>query len=120
MDSIVPAGIRREPGERRALLERDFTVDRVAPVVAFLAHESCDFSGQVIGAAGQHVSRIYIAQTAGTRFESTPSPEQVGYTLPEIWDERGATAMGLVSAGARGSGTPASEVPASARRNQTA
>ncbi|MGK0741931.1 SDR family NAD(P)-dependent oxidoreductase [Leucobacter sp. Z1108] len=80
--------------ERRALLERDFTVDRVAPVVAFLAHESCDFSGQVIGAAGQHVSRMYIAQTAGTRFESRPSPEQVGYTLPEIWDERGRLPWG--------------------------
>lgn len=106
--------------ERRALLERDFTVDRVAPVVALLAHESCDFSGQVLGAAGEHVSRMYIAQTVGVRFESTPSPEDVGSALPEIWDESGAAAMGLVSAGARGSGTPVSEVPASARRKNPA
>lgn len=101
--------------ERRALLEQEFTVAKVAPVIAILSHESCDFSGQIIGAAGGHVSRMFMAQTEGVRFAGGFAMEDVRDALPAIWDETGAEAMGLVSAGTRGSGTPVSEVPPSAQ-----
>lgn len=101
--------------ERRLVLERDFGTDRVAPVVVMLAHSSCDFTGQVIGAAGGHVSRMYIAQTPGVRFDGPMTPEEIFGALPQIWDEEGADAMGLVTPGDRGAGTPDSEVPRSAR-----
>lgn len=101
--------------ERREMLEREFGTERVAPVVVMLAHESCDFTGQVLGAAGGHVSRMYIAQTPGVHFDAPMTPEAVFEALPQIWDEAGAQAMGLVVPGVRGGGTPAAEVPESAR-----
>ena len=101
--------------ERRRVLEEEFTTDRVAPVLVALCEESCPFTGEVIGAAGGHVSRIYVAQTAGTHLSAASTPEDVLAALPEIWDETGARAMGLVVPGARGSGTPVTEVPPEAR-----
>jgi NAD(P)-dependent dehydrogenase (short-subunit alcohol dehydrogenase family) len=101
--------------ERRAVLEEDFTTEMVAPVVVALAHESVPFTGEVIGAAGGHVSRMYMAQTKGTRMERGFSPEDVWSRLPEIWAQHDAVAMGLVVPGVRGSGTPVTEVPPEAR-----
>jgi len=101
--------------ERRAMLERDFTTALVAPVVVALAHRSCPFTGEVIGAAGGHVSRMYIAQTRGTHVADGFTPEEFIERLPEIWAQDDAIAMGLVTPGVRGSGTPVTEVPPEAR-----
>lgn len=49
-------------GER---LKRDFTPDKVAPVVGFLAHKDCKFSGQFFSAGGGYVYRLTFAE-AGT------------------------------------------------------
>jgi NAD(P)-dependent dehydrogenase (short-subunit alcohol dehydrogenase family) len=37
----------------------------VSPAVAFLAHESCPFTGECIESMGGHVSRMYLARTPG-------------------------------------------------------
>jgi NAD(P)-dependent dehydrogenase (short-subunit alcohol dehydrogenase family) len=37
----------------------------VAPAVAFLAHESCPFTGECLESIGGHVRRVYLARTAG-------------------------------------------------------
>jgi NAD(P)-dependent dehydrogenase (short-subunit alcohol dehydrogenase family) len=37
----------------------------VAPVVAYLAHESCPVSGECVEAVGGEVRRVYLAQTPG-------------------------------------------------------
>ena len=37
----------------------------VAPAVAYLAHESCPFSGECIESMGGHLSRLYLARTPG-------------------------------------------------------
>jgi ketosteroid isomerase-like protein len=103
--------------ERRMVLEKDFGTDLVAPVVVALAHVSCPFTGEVIGAAGGHVSRMFVAQTRGTNLDKGFTPEDFIAHLPEIWDEEGAGAMGLVVPGIRGSGTPVTEVPPEARRS---
>jgi NAD(P)-dependent dehydrogenase (short-subunit alcohol dehydrogenase family) len=97
--------------ERRKLLEDSFQASRVAPVVVALAHRSVPFTGEVIGAAGGHVSRIYVAQTRGLQLDATASPETVMESFPMIWDETESAPMGLVRAGARGSGTPVTENP---------
>ncbi len=101
--------------ERRKTLEQDFTTKMVAPVVVALAHESVPFTGEVIGAAGGHISRMYIAQTQGTDLEEGFTPEDVLEHLPEIWAQDDAIAMGLVVPGVRGSGTPVTEVPPEAQ-----
>jgi NAD(P)-dependent dehydrogenase (short-subunit alcohol dehydrogenase family) len=37
----------------------------VSPAVAFLAHETCPFTGECIESMGGHVSRMYLARTPG-------------------------------------------------------
>jgi len=37
----------------------------VSPAVAFLAHESCPFTGECLESMGGHVSRMYLARTPG-------------------------------------------------------
>jgi NAD(P)-dependent dehydrogenase (short-subunit alcohol dehydrogenase family) len=101
--------------ERRKTLEEDFTTDMVAPVVVALAHASVPCTGEVFGAAGGLVSRMYIAQTKGAQMERGFTPEDVWARLPEIWAQDDAVAMGLVVAGVRGSGTPVTQVPPEAQ-----
>jgi NAD(P)-dependent dehydrogenase (short-subunit alcohol dehydrogenase family) len=105
--------------ERRKVLEEQFTTAMVAPVIVALAHESCPFTGEVIGAAGGHISRMYIAQTRGTQVEEGFTAEDFIERLPEVWAQDEAVAMGLVVPGVRGSGTPVTEVPPEARPRDT-
>ncbi|MEV5302659.1 MULTISPECIES: SDR family NAD(P)-dependent oxidoreductase [Amycolatopsis methanolica group] len=102
--------------QRRAELERDFRTEQVAPVLLLLAHPSCDFTGEVIAAAGRQVSRFFLGQTTGARLGAEPTPEDVAVALPEVWDETGYVPVGLVTPGQRARNTPRAEVPASARR----
>lgn len=97
--------------QRKEVLERDFLPDRVAPVVAMLAAESCPFTGEVIAAGGGQVSRLFMSQTPGHYFSGVPDADEVLEQLPAIWDESESYAMGLVTPGVRASGTPRAEVP---------
>lgn len=102
--------------ELRAVLAADFRPEQVAPVIVALVHESCPFTEEVIGAAGRHVSRMYVAQTTGAQVSDELTPEEVIERLPDVWDESGAQAMGLVNPGERGSGTPVTVMPPEAVR----
>lgn len=64
------------------------TVDQVAPVVAWLAHESCDVSGEILRAAGGRIARTFFAETPGWWSEQ-PTPEDVADHLEEIMAEGG-------------------------------
>lgn len=52
------------PGERE-WMTRHFPPRLVTPAVLWLAHERCHVNGEVIGAAGGRVARIFIAETRG-------------------------------------------------------
>jgi len=68
----------------------------VAPVAAFLAHESCPVTGDTITGVGGLVNRVYIAETGG--FSETPlSPETVAARWHEVIAD---TADNAVSAAA--------------------
>jgi len=67
---------------------------RVAPMVAFLAHEDCPVSGEIYAAGGGRFARIFIASTEGY-IHSTPDPtiediaehwrainDETGYSIP--------------------------------------
>lgn len=63
----------------------------VSPAVAFLAHESCPFTGECIESMGGHVSRLYLARTSG--FETRAMTIE---TMAERWEEAFAgTAEGI-------------------------
>ncbi|MFC7387533.1 SDR family oxidoreductase [Sphaerisporangium rhizosphaerae] len=50
-----------------AEFERRFTADRVSPLVAFLAHESCPTSGEVFSVGAGRVARVFVAEGPGWR-----------------------------------------------------
>lgn len=62
----------------------------VAPLVAYLCHESCPASGEIYVAGGRRFSRIFIAATNGyVQAEGEPTPEDVAANWSAINDEAG-------------------------------
>jgi uncharacterized protein YfaT (DUF1175 family) len=65
--------------------------EQVAPMVAFLAHEACDVSGEIYLAGGGRFARIFIAVTQGylgPRSE-LPTIEDIADNWASINDESG-------------------------------
>ncbi len=62
----------------------------VAPMVAFLAHESCPVSGEIYAAGAGRFARIFIASTEGfVHSASDPTIEDVAEHWEQINDETG-------------------------------
>ena len=68
------------------------SVERIAPVVAYLAHPTCTLSGRVLHAAGGRVARAEPVLSRGWGSE-TLSAEDVADHLAEIDDLTGALAL---------------------------
>ncbi|MES2490171.1 MAG: SDR family NAD(P)-dependent oxidoreductase [Pseudomonadota bacterium] len=58
----------------------------VAPVVGWLAHESCSVTGEILSSMAGRVSKIYIAETPGV-YQPSWSVEQVGEQINAIGDQ---------------------------------
>lgn len=54
----------------------------VSPAVAFLAHETCPFTGECLESMGGHVDRMYLARTPGFT-----APGMTIETIAERWQE---------------------------------
>ncbi|MFI0354946.1 SDR family NAD(P)-dependent oxidoreductase [Actinomadura sp. 9N407] len=61
----------------------------VAPVGAYLAHNECSLTGEVLNAAGGYVSRMVMVNTAGIH-DPKLTPETVAERLEEITDTTNA------------------------------
>ncbi|WP_067125775.1 SDR family oxidoreductase [Microtetraspora malaysiensis] len=59
-----------------AEFEAKFTPERISPLVAYLAHESCETSGEVFSVGGGRVARIFVAEGPGWRDDAI-TPEAV-------------------------------------------
>jgi NAD(P)-dependent dehydrogenase (short-subunit alcohol dehydrogenase family) len=101
--------------ERRAVMQEQFTTDLVAPVVLALSHDSLQVTGEIFGAAGGHVSRMFMAQTEGIQVKEGFTATEFFERLPEIWREAGSKPMGLVDPSERQQGTPVTVVPPQAQ-----
>lgn len=55
----------------------------VAPVVAWLSHESCSVTGEILSSMAGRVSRMYIAESPGV-YQPSWSVEQVGEKIESI------------------------------------
>lgn len=62
----------------------------VSPVVAFLAHEECTVTGEVVSCGGGRVARVYVGVTPGW-FDPALSPETVRDRWDQIHDGAGST-----------------------------
>jgi NAD(P)-dependent dehydrogenase (short-subunit alcohol dehydrogenase family) len=66
-------------------LHERMSPDRVAPMVAYLCHESCTLSGEILFAAAGRYARDLIVETAG--YENRDATvEDIAAHLPEVMD----------------------------------
>jgi NAD(P)-dependent dehydrogenase (short-subunit alcohol dehydrogenase family) len=95
----------------------------VAPVVAWLAHERCSISGEMLVSIGGRVARAFVGETPG-RFQQDWSIEDVDRHIDEIRDAREPWILPVVPHGhsdhiarsfAMGSAAPEATQPAAER-----
>lgn len=82
---IVPAAVTRMADGLDTSAYPPMGPELVAPVVGWLAHESCSISGEILTAIAGRVARVLIAETAGV-YRSEWSVEQVGEQISAIRD----------------------------------
>jgi NAD(P)-dependent dehydrogenase (short-subunit alcohol dehydrogenase family) len=87
---IAPAAMTRMAGPADDDAAKRMSPDLVAPMAAFLAHESCPVSGEIYAAGAGRFARIFIASTEGY-LHPGPSPriEDVAGNWAAINDESG-------------------------------
>lgn len=91
VNSIATSGFT--PGFQKAIKSEEIqamakvymSAADVAPAVAWLAHESCQISGEALSASGKFVSRIFLAETQG--FIGGADNVWVLETIRDHWEE---------------------------------
>jgi hypothetical protein len=63
--------------------------EEVAPMAAYLAHERCPVSGEILAAGGGRFARLFIGSTEGWVAGPSPTVEEVAEHWSEVVDERG-------------------------------
>jgi NAD(P)-dependent dehydrogenase (short-subunit alcohol dehydrogenase family) len=90
---IAPAAMTRMgvvPSDEPPPERPEMSPDLVAPMVAFLAHESCPVSGEIFAAGAGRFARVFIASTDGyVQLDPPPTIEDVATHWDEINDETG-------------------------------
>jgi NAD(P)-dependent dehydrogenase (short-subunit alcohol dehydrogenase family) len=91
VNAIAPAAwTRMAGGPADAEIEAQMPPDLVAPMAAFLAHESCPVSGEIYEAGAGRFARIFIASTPGYVHEARdPTIDDVARNWDAINDEAG-------------------------------
>jgi NAD(P)-dependent dehydrogenase (short-subunit alcohol dehydrogenase family) len=74
------------PDEVRQTMARTSPAALVSPVVAYLAHESCAFTGEVLFAGAGRVSRIVLAETRGI-VDADLTVESVAAGIERVMDD---------------------------------
>ncbi|MGV9802160.1 SDR family NAD(P)-dependent oxidoreductase [Mycobacterium sp. NPDC003449] len=87
---IAPVSISRLTEGLMSEAMSRLSPEQVAPVVAYLAHESCRLSGRVLSAYGGQVKSVFIAETRGFSAEDL-TVEDVAANLDRILDQTGFT-----------------------------
>jgi NAD(P)-dependent dehydrogenase (short-subunit alcohol dehydrogenase family) len=93
----VLAYVYDQPAEnfRNDAFREQFKPEFVSPAVAFLAHESCQLTGEVLVSGGLQVLRLALIETTGITTSETITPEDIAGNLGALMDTTGATVMGL-------------------------
>ncbi|MER5915179.1 SDR family NAD(P)-dependent oxidoreductase [Streptomyces sp. NPDC001982] len=104
MTASGPAGARFAGNEM-------LSPDRVAVLVALLAHESCPMTGEMFMASGARVSRLFLGQTPGVALGEDPTPETLLASWPAVVSTDGFTVPqprreGVITAAAAGEAKP--------------
>jgi NAD(P)-dependent dehydrogenase (short-subunit alcohol dehydrogenase family) len=83
---IAPVALSRmTEGLIPADLAKVFLPEAIAPVVAYLAHEDCVLSGEVLSAGGGRVGRVFVGETNGITMAGL-SVEDVAANIAQVID----------------------------------
>jgi NAD(P)-dependent dehydrogenase (short-subunit alcohol dehydrogenase family) len=85
-NAIVPGAVTRMAEGLDTSAYPPMGSDLVAPVVGWLAHETCSVTGELFVAIAGRIARAFIAETPGV-YRPTWSIEDVGEHLDEIRDD---------------------------------
>jgi NAD(P)-dependent dehydrogenase (short-subunit alcohol dehydrogenase family) len=86
---IVPAAVTRMAEGIDTTAYPPMGAELVAPAVAYLAHESCSITGEMIIALAGRLARAFVAETPGV-YRPSWSIEEVGEQLDAIRDDTAA------------------------------
>ncbi|WP_319434448.1 SDR family NAD(P)-dependent oxidoreductase [Mycobacterium sp. RTGN5] len=82
---IVPAAVTRMAEGIDTSAYPPMGADLVAPVVGWLAHESCSVTGEILTAIAGRVARVAVVESAGV-YQPEWTVDQVGARIEEIRD----------------------------------
>jgi NAD(P)-dependent dehydrogenase (short-subunit alcohol dehydrogenase family) len=91
---IVPSAVTRMAEGLDTSQYPPMEPELVAPTVAWLAHENCSVSGEMIAAIGGRVARCFIAETPGV-YQPSWTIEDVDRRMGEVRDKREVLDFGL-------------------------
>jgi NAD(P)-dependent dehydrogenase (short-subunit alcohol dehydrogenase family) len=74
---VAPNAYTRMAGDANPALEAAMPPEAIAPMVAYLAHESCPVTGEIYAAGGGRFARVFIAQAEGYRTSNDATIEDV-------------------------------------------
>ncbi|MGA0270126.1 MAG: SDR family NAD(P)-dependent oxidoreductase [Ilumatobacteraceae bacterium] len=87
-NAIAPIALTRMTEDLLGDLGQKLQPDYVAPLVTFLAHESCDATGRVFSVGGGRVAEVFIVECQGFT-DANLSPESVRDNWSTICDRDG-------------------------------
>ncbi|HAZ33410.1 MAG TPA: short-chain dehydrogenase [Acidimicrobiaceae bacterium] len=87
-NAIAPIALTRMTEDLLGDLGQKLQPDYVAPLVTFLAHESCDATGRVFSVGGGRVAEVFIGECQGFT-DANLSPESVRDNWSTICDRDG-------------------------------
>ncbi len=93
VNAISPIARTRMTENTMTELVKDLDPEDVTPVVVYLAHESCERTANIYRVGGKHVSRVFIAETAGADLEA-PTAEAFAAHIDAIDDPASYTIRG--------------------------
>ena len=97
-NAILPSAETRLSEGRDTSMFPDMRAKLVAPMVAWLCHESCPVNGEMLVALAGRIARAYISETVGV-YQPEWSIEQVAERWAEIGDTTDAVAFPTLPSG---------------------
>ncbi len=85
---IAPLALTRMTEPLLGALGAKVAPERVSPLIAYLAHESCEVTGRVFSVGGGRIAEVFIAETQGYHADEL-TPELVAENWDAITDRDG-------------------------------
>jgi NAD(P)-dependent dehydrogenase (short-subunit alcohol dehydrogenase family) len=97
-NAIVPAAVTRMAEGRDTSVYPPMSPELVAPAVAWLAHESCSITGEMLTSIAGRVAKAYVVETRGV-YQSAWTIEDVARQMDAISDRRDPLILSPVPSG---------------------